>query len=117
ELLRLVEPVQMPEHPDEHLLHQVFRPFPVPDGPIDEIEQASLIAVDQGAERLRVARQVLEHQPSVVELVQRPALQRARRDDGVGLPLGVVEGRSHEPLLTEKSNIRTYGTTREMRST
>src|SRR5204863_182139 len=95
ELLRLVEPVQVPKDPDEHLLNQVFGPFPVPDGSIDEIEQASLVTVDQRAERLGVARQVLEHQSPVVELVQRPPLQGARRDD-VGLPL--VEGRSHEPL-------------------
>src|SRR5438045_5241318 len=34
ELFGLIEAVQMPEHPDEDFLYQVFRPFPVTDGTV-----------------------------------------------------------------------------------
>ena len=59
----------MPEHADKDLLHEVLRPLPVSDGPIDEVEQPGLVAVHQSAEGLGVAREVLKHQPAVVELV------------------------------------------------
>src|SRR6267143_184484 len=76
EFLRLIEPVQVAEHPDEHFLHQVLGPLPVPDRPVDEIEQARLVAVDQGAERLGIAAEVALHHLAVVELVERRPLQR-----------------------------------------
>src|SRR2546426_11367118 len=78
EFLGLVEPVQVPEHPDEHFLHQVLGPLPVPDRAVDEVEQARLVAVDQGAERLRVASEVALRHLAVVEIVERRPLQRPR---------------------------------------
>src|SRR5205809_3427358 len=51
ELLGLIEPVEVAEHADEHLLHEVLSPFAVADRPVDEVEQAGLVAVDQGPER------------------------------------------------------------------
>src|SRR2546426_3542945 len=93
ELLGLVEPVQVPEYADEDLLDQVLGSFPVPDRAVDEIEQPGLVAVDQGAERLMVAGQVLEHHLAIVKLVQRLALQRAGGDGGLCLPF---EGCSHK---------------------
>src|SRR2546425_8476907 len=75
ELLGLIEPVEVAEHTDEHLLHEVFSPFAVADRSVDEIEEASLVAVDQGPERLGVARQMLQYQAPVVQLVQRPTFQ------------------------------------------
>src|SRR5881398_3097802 len=98
ELLGLVEAVEMTEHADEDLLHEVLRALPVSNGPIDEVEQAGLVAVYQGAEGWGAARQVLEHQPAVVKLVQRLALERARRRDCLALPR---EGCSHGPLHVE----------------
>src|SRR6267154_200254 len=55
-LLGLVEAVEVPEHADKDLLHEVLRPLAVSNGPIDEVEQPGLVAVHQGAEGLRVAR-------------------------------------------------------------
>src|SRR5256886_691258 len=71
----------------EDLLHEVLRPFPVSNGPIDEVEQPGLVAVHQGAEGLVVAREVLKHQPAIVQLVQRLALEGARRHDYLAIPL------------------------------
>src|SRR5947207_72820 len=96
ELLRLVEAVQMPEYPDEHLLYQVFGALPVPDRAVDEVEQSGLVAVDERAECLGVPRQVLEHQPAVVQLVERLALPRAWGGRGWGL---LFEGCSHDSRL------------------
>src|SRR5438477_10002746 len=70
-LLGLLEAVELTEHAEEDLLHEVLRALPVSNGPIDEVEQPGLVAVYQGAEGLGVARQVLKHQPAVVKLVQR----------------------------------------------
>src|SRR5438128_107158 len=97
ELLGLVEAVQVPEHPDEHLLHQVLGPLPVPDGPVDEIEQPRLIAVDQGAERLGVATEVALHHLAVVELVERCPLQRPRAPPWLR---GESEDRPHARYLS-----------------
>src|SRR3989475_6951958 len=88
----LVEPVQVAKYADKHLLHEVFSPLAIADRAIDEVEQPGLIAVHESAERLGVPGQVPEHQPAVLELVQRYALLRTRRDDGWRLPL---EGCSH----------------------
>src|SRR2546426_6902385 len=93
ELLGLVEPVQVPEYADEDLLDQVLGSVAVSDRAVDEIEQPGLVAVDQGAERLMVAGQVLEHHLTLVKLVQRLALQRAGGDGGLCLPF---EGCSHK---------------------
>src|SRR5437773_322483 len=86
-------PVQVPEYADEDLLDQVHGPLAVPNRAVNEIEQPGLVAVDQGAERLMVAGQVLEHHLAIVELVKRLALQRPGGDGGLGLPF---EGCSHE---------------------
>src|SRR5438094_626772 len=102
ELLGLVEAVEMTEHADEDLLHEVLRALPVSNGPIDEVEQPGLVAVYQGAEGLGVARQVLQHQPAVVKLVQRLALERARRRDCLALPR---EGCSHGPLHVQAGTV------------
>src|SRR5882724_8110352 len=86
-LLGLVEAVEVPEHTDKDLLHEVLRPLPVSNGPIDEVEQPGLVAVHQGTEGLVVAREVLKHQPAIVQLVQRLALEGARRRDYLAIPL------------------------------
>src|SRR5438552_8721985 len=93
----------MTEHADEDLLHEVLRALPVSNGPIDEVEQPGLVAVYQGAEGLGVARQVLKHQPAVVKLVQRLALERARRRDCLALPR---EGCSYGPLHVHAGAVR-----------
>ena len=93
--------MEVAEHTDEHLLHEVFSPFAVADRSVDEIEEASLVAVDQGPERLGVARQMLQYQAPVVQLVQRPTFQCAGTHDGGRVPL---EGCSHQaaPLVRIK---------------
>src|SRR5437879_12850511 len=89
--------MQVPEHPDEHLLDEVLGALPVPDGPVDEVEEAGLIAVYQGTERLGVSPQVLEHEPPVVELVERAALEPAPGRDGFRFSFGdVLEDGSHD---------------------
>jgi len=57
-LLRLVEAGEMTMHANEDFLHQVFSALPVTDGPIDEVEQPALIAIDQLLKRLRIAIQM-----------------------------------------------------------
>src|SRR4029077_17035021 len=114
ELLGLIEAVEMPEHADKDLLHEVLRPLPVSNGPIDEVQQPGLVAVYQGAEGLGVAREVLKHQPAIVQLVQRLALEGARRHDYLAIPL---EGCWHRALPVQactSSYIR-YGTNRTRR--
>src|SRR4029077_244616 len=81
-LLGLVEAVQMTEHADEDFLHQILGPLAIPDAAIDEVEQAGLVAVHQGAEGLGIARQVSLRETAVVELTQRPAVADARRLEG-----------------------------------
>src|SRR2546426_4433423 len=49
----------------------LFRSLAIADSAIDEVEQPRLVAVHESAERLVVAGQVPEHQPAVLELVQR----------------------------------------------
>src|SRR3989475_7888529 len=93
ELLGLVEAMQVPEHADEDLLHEVLGALPVPDGPVDEVQETGLIAIHQGTERLGVPPQVLEHEPPVVELVERAALEPAPGRDGFSLPF---EDGSHD---------------------
>ena len=89
--------MQVPEHPDEHLLDEVLGALPVPDGPVDEVEEAGLIAVHQGTERLGVSPQVLEHEPPVVELVERAALEPAPGRDGFRFSFeDVLEDGSHD---------------------
>src|SRR5258706_8405951 len=83
----LVETVQVPEHADEDLLHQIFSPFSVADRAVDEIEQAGLIAVDQRSERLGGAPQVPHHDVAIVQLLQNLALQGAGRLDGLDCAL------------------------------
>src|SRR5438477_5316912 len=58
EFLRLVEPVQVAEDPDEHFLHEVFGPLAVANRAIDEVQQTGLIPVDEGAEGLRLTSEV-----------------------------------------------------------
>src|SRR2546427_7621582 len=120
ELLRLVEAVQMPEYADEHLLHQILGPLPVPDRAVDEIEQSGLVAVDERAEGLPIARQVLEHQPAVVQLVERLALPGAWGAGGWGLLFegcshdtgSVVSARNVPDLREDGSIVLEYGTNR-----
>src|SRR5690606_24067721 len=69
-LLRLVEPVQVPVHPDERLLHQILRPVTVPDRPIDEVQQPDLVPPHQLAERPLLAREELRDQTAVVQFLQ-----------------------------------------------
>src|SRR2546423_7719902 len=82
ELLCLIEPVQMAEHPNEDFLHQVFRAFAVADGTVYEIEETGLIAINESPESLGLTCQVPHHDLAVIELVQSLALERAWRIDG-----------------------------------
>src|SRR5690606_9976604 len=70
ELLRLVEPVQVPRHPDERLLHQVLRPIAITRLPRNELDQLVTVAVIQLRERARVTAQVRSHQLAVRRLRQ-----------------------------------------------
>ena len=83
--------MQVAEHPDEDFLDQILRPLAIADGSVDEVQQPRLITVHEGAEGLGIARQVLEHQSAVVELVECLALARPGRRHGGAAP---VEGRS-----------------------
>src|SRR6266545_4390757 len=82
EFLGLIETMQMAKDPDENLLHEVFSPLAVTDGAIDEIEEAGLVTVHQGAEGLRLAGQVTRYNLPIIQVVQRFALQRSLRIDG-----------------------------------
>src|SRR6266699_1573229 len=92
----------------------------VPDRAVDEIEQSGLVAVDERAEGLPIARQVLEHQPAVVQLVERLALPGAWRGRGRGLLFegcshdtgSVVSARNVPDLREDGSIVLGYGTNR-----
>jgi len=62
----------MPEDPNEDLLHEVLRPLRVGDGAVDKVDQGSMVAVHQRAERLGITLQVLLSQAPVVELIPYP---------------------------------------------
>jgi hypothetical protein len=66
--------VEVPEHPNEHFLDEIFRTLAITDRAIDEIEEARLIAVDQGAEGLRVTAEVAKDELTIGQLVERLAL-------------------------------------------
>src|SRR5882762_5087813 len=70
EFLGLVETVQVTEHPDEDFLHQILSPLAVADRPIDEVEEAGLIAVDESPEGLGLTSQMPHHDLAVVQLMQ-----------------------------------------------
>jgi hypothetical protein len=73
----LIESVQVPEDSNEDLLHQVLRPLAIPDRPIDEVQKPGLIPVDDRTEGLSITAQVTLHQLTVVELMERLALNCA----------------------------------------
>src|SRR5580765_4972771 len=81
-LLGLIEAMQVAENANEHLLYEVFGALPVTDGAIHEVQQARLVTVDTGTERLRFSSQMPHHHLAVIELVQRLALMRALLIDG-----------------------------------
>jgi hypothetical protein len=58
ELPGRIEAIEVTVHPEEGFLHQVLGPLPVPDHPVDEVEQPDLIAVNQNLERPRISVQV-----------------------------------------------------------
>src|SRR6185437_15982689 len=51
ELLRAVEAMEMPVHPDEDFLYQVFRLLTIADRAINEVQEARLVALDELLER------------------------------------------------------------------
>ena len=71
--------MQMAEDPDEDFLDEILGALAIADRAIDEVEQPGLVTVHERPERLGLARQVTHHDLSVVELMQRLALQRALR--------------------------------------
>src|SRR5439155_17162927 len=93
ELLGLVEAVQVPEHPDEDLLHELLRALALADRAVHEVEQPALVAVDEGAERLGIAGEMPLHHLGVGELVEGLPLQGPH----AGLR-GELEDCSHKAL-------------------
>jgi hypothetical protein len=73
----LVEAVQVPEDADEDFLNEVFRPLPIPDCAVDEVEESCLVPVHHCAECLGVTGKVAEHQLTIIELMKRLALEGA----------------------------------------
>src|SRR5882672_520660 len=91
----------MAEHPDEHFLHEVLSPLAVADRPVHEIEQPSLVAVDQGPERLRLTGQVAHHDLSIIQLMQRFTLERSL---GVNRGCGTLECGPHSYPCVSNGN-------------
>src|SRR5882724_3435870 len=52
-------------HPQKNFLGQIFRLFPAPNNPVQEIDQRRPIALEQKLERLLVARLYVQHQLDV----------------------------------------------------
>ena len=48
-------------HPQKNFLGQIFRLFPAPNHPVQEIDQRRPIALEQKLERLLVARLYVQH--------------------------------------------------------
>jgi len=85
--------VQVPEHADKDLLHEVLGSLAVADRPVHEVEQPALVAVDERAECLGIAGEMPLHHLGVGKLVERLPLQRPR----AGLR-GELEHCSHKTL-------------------
>src|SRR5215510_13967746 len=54
-LLRTIEAVEVPIHPDEYLLHEVLSLLAIPDRTEHKVQQAGLIPLDQLLERTLIA--------------------------------------------------------------
>src|SRR5687767_4482514 len=65
ELLRPIEPVQVPVHADENLLHEVLRPLPVADGAEYEVQETSLVALDELLKSSLLPAQKCPHHPRI----------------------------------------------------
>src|SRR4029077_1637048 len=72
-----------------------------------------LVAIDERPERLGIARQVLEHQPAVIQVVQRLTLESARRYDRLA---HLLQGCAHERLRVTFAPFYRYGTNRTRRT-
>src|SRR5688572_19422354 len=66
-LLRAVEPVQMPVHPNEDLLHQILGLFPIADRPVDEVQESRLVALDEFLESTPLAPEKGSHYRRIVQ--------------------------------------------------
>jgi hypothetical protein len=51
ELLRLVEPMQMPVYANERFLNQILRAVPVPDRAVNEVQEPDVVSLRQFRER------------------------------------------------------------------
>src|SRR5687768_16118617 len=71
--------MQVPVNPDEHLLHEVLRLLPITDRPVDEVQQSSLIPLDQLLERPLLAAEKRSNNRRVVQRAQPFSDSRARQ--------------------------------------
>ena len=62
--------MQMPVDPHESLLNEILRAVPISDRPVDEVQQAVVIAPDQLLEREPPSLEVLGHKLGVIELLE-----------------------------------------------
>src|SRR5262245_48414843 len=68
-LARVVE-ISLPVDLDENVLHEVFGLSAVPQNPCSNIEDKPIVAVEQGAQRLRTPLPNIIHQCVVARLLQ-----------------------------------------------
>jgi hypothetical protein len=66
----LIKPVQVAIDTDERLLHEILSPFPIPNRPVDEIQEALVIPVHQLSECPGLPVQKCLHDLAVRELPQ-----------------------------------------------
>src|SRR6185503_4424697 len=66
ELLRPVEAMDVPVDPDEDLLNEILRLFPIADRAVDEVQQPRLIALDELLKRPLLASEKRRHDCAVV---------------------------------------------------
>ena len=103
-----IESMEVPVHPDEHLLHQIFGFLPISNGPVHEIDEPHMVSRDQLFERSILSSQERLDHGRVFSRPQRftnaPAVNRRggrrrapgganarpRRDGGLGCGSGAI---------------------------
>jgi hypothetical protein len=76
--LRLVEAVQVTVYADENLLHQVFTALSITDRSVDEVQQSTLVSLDQLLEGQGVAGQMSRDNLGIGQLASERCCLRRR---------------------------------------
>ena len=86
ELLRRVEPVEVPVDSNERLLNEILGTIPVADRPIDEVQKPQVVPIRELVKRSSVAAEILGNESGIVQ-----RLEIDTRISSAGLPGGLFQ--------------------------